>query len=617
MRRALTWSAAAALACALTGGALAATATGAAGVAAPASPVLTEVTTAGLGADVVGTAEVCNGPALVCPQRMLFGLATPQVLKLDARLTSVESALGRTADLVESYQDFTEPIYTARLRAALRSGRTPVVTWEPFYARRPKAATYPLARIAAGRYDAYLRRAAAQAKAVGAPFVIRLGHEMNGFWYPWGQERALHPQSVADPANTPAAYVAAFRHVVDVFRAEGATDVVWMWSPNVTDANPSVTLASLYPGDAYVDVIGLSGYLEKPGDTFDKRYRVTLTELRRIGRHKPVIIAETGAVKAPTRAGILPAFLAAMASEPRIVGVVYFSQPDKAIDYRIESDPASLAAMRTALDGSRYSRGATGATARTPVLTGNPRVGTALTADWAWRGSPDRTVGTWFSCPDKDTPAAGCTRIGWGSRLPLTRALRGRYVRATLGVLSPGGSDQAESLAVGPVLTVPGAVEPAGIDLLSSSQRLRLPAAPPDVTRWVVRLDGGDPVYLPAATAEHHFQNLAAGSSHTVSLAATDGDSVGPATTRTFAVVTRPVAPAFTTRVGGFTVTLPPPATGQTGWLAVVDGVEEELPLAATSLTRTGVSRGSHSVGLRAIAGDGRTSPVVVYPYVP
>lgn len=616
MRRALTWSAAA-LAGVLAGGALAATAAGAVGTTAPSSPSLTEVTPAGLGADVAGTAEVCAAPDLVCPQRMLFGLATPQVLALDARLTSVESALGRTADLIESYQDFTEPMYTARIRAAVSSGRTPLVTWEPFYAKRPKVSTYPLARIAAGRYDAYLRKAAAQAKAVGAPFVIRFGHEMNGFWYPWGQERSLHPQSVADPANTPAAYVAAYRHVVDVFRAEGADDVVWMWSPNVTDANPNVTLASLYPGDGYVDVIGLSGYLEKPADTFDKRYRATLTELEPLGVDKPVIIAETGAVKAPTRAAILPSFLAAMASEPRIVGVVYFSQPDKAIDYRIESDPDSLAAIRAALVGPRYALGATGATARTPVIDGSPRVGTTLSASWAWRGTPDRTVGTWFSCPDRDTPAASCTRIGWGTRLPLGRDLRGRYLRATLGVLSPGGSDQAESLAVGPVLTVPGAVAPAGIDLLSASVRLRFPTVPTDVTRWVVRLDGGTPVYLPATTLEYHFQNLVAGTSHTVSLAATDGDSVGPETTRTFAVVARPVAPAYTTQAGGFTVTLPAPATGQTGWVAVVDDVEEELPITATTLTRSGVPKGSHSVGLRAVAGDGRTNATFVYPYVP
>ncbi|MGA8994005.1 MAG: glycosyl hydrolase [Nocardioidaceae bacterium] len=619
MRRALSRLAAATLSLSMLGSLGLLPGAAAATTADPPPAATTQVEPgAGLGVDVDGASETCTGPPLVCPGRTLFGFATPRVLALGPGLTDLETAVAHRSDLVGSYQDFTEPIYTDRVRSAVDSGRTPVVTWEPFYARRPLVASYPLAAIAAGRYDAYLRRSADQAAAVRRPFIIRFGHEMNGFWYPWGQPRPLHPQSVSDPANTPGAYVAAYRHVVEVFRDRGADNVVWMWSPNLTDANLKISLASLYPGDRYVDVVGLSGYLEKPTDTFEDRYRPTMAELATIGIGKPVIVAETGAVAGADRAPQLRSLLTAMTAEPRVVGVVYFSQPDKATNYRLDGDDASLAALRGVLDGAAFTAGPAGgaALARTPVLTGVPRVGTEVRADWSWRGDPERATGSWLSCPTVQAAVAACTRVGWGAGITVGSDLRGRYLRATLGVLSRTASDYAVSRTIGPVLTVPTAVTPAGIDLLSGSVRVRLPAAAPGTTQWLVRLDGGAATYLPASTAEHFLNGLAVGSTHTLTLAACDCPSVGPVTTASFTVVPRPAAPAVVTGPGRYTVTLPAPAAGQTGWVAVADGVEEELPASTATVIRTGLSPGSHSFGLRAVGGQGRTNGTYVYPQV-
>ena len=569
-------------------------------------------------AGAVGHQQRCDGPAVVCADRLAFGLSTPGDLDLGPSLTTLEDAIGHRSDLVVSFQDFTEPLYTDKLRAVVASGRTPVVTWEPARSTRATRDTYPLASIAAGKFDGYLVTAAKQARAVGAPFVIRFAHEMNGFWYPWGQPRPLHPQSIANPANTPAAYVAAYRHVVDVFRARGADNVAWMWSPNVNDANPNLTLRSLYPGDSYVDVVGLSGYLEDTDDTFESRYRATLDELSSIGPGKPVVVAETGAVASPGRPAQVVAMLDAMSAEPRISGVVYFSQPDKTIDYDISSDTATQSALHDVLDEGRWSLPASSAaSALTPLVSGTPRVGETLSASYAWRGTPSRAQGSWLSCPAPTTAPSNCRRIGWGEHLALDVSLRGRFVRAALGVVSPSATDFAASPPVGPVLVVPPAVAPAGIDLLSGGARVRLPAPPGPMTHWVLRLDGGAPVYLPSATTEYYANNLATGSAHTVSLAACDCPSTGPATTRSFTQVSRPAAPTYTTSAGGYVVTLPAPATGQTGWVAIADGVEEELPLSTTTVSKTGLSRGSHSFGLRAVAGDARTNPTYVYPSVP
>ena len=67
-----------------------------------------------------------------------------------------------------------------------------------------------LAAIASGRYDAYLRSYAAAVKAFGSQVILSFGHEMNGYWYSWGYRH-----------TSPAAFVAAWRHIVTVFRAVG------------------------------------------------------------------------------------------------------------------------------------------------------------------------------------------------------------------------------------------------------------------------------------------------------------------------------------------------------------------------------------------------------------
>ncbi len=582
------------------------------------TPTLSAVGAGSTTADA-GLRQTCTGPRVVCPSRLQFGLSVPRVLRRGANLTSLETAVGRRADLVGSYQDFTEPMYTRRLKQTIASGRRPVVTWEPFVSTKPLLNTRPLARIAAGRYDRYLRRSADQAKAVGKPFIIRFGHEMNGFWYPWGQPRPLHPQSIADPTNTPAAYVAAYRHVVTVFRQRGVRNVAWMWSPNLTDANPNVTLQSLYPGDAYVDVIGLSGYLEKPTDTFESRYRDTMTELAPIGPGKPVLIAETGAVVDPGRTTALPALMSAISAEPRVTGLIYFSQPDKTIDYRLEGHPDDELALRTALAQPRFTLTLTGgaAFATTPLLTGEPLVGDTVTAAFQWRGSPSTTAAGWVACPSAGTPVADCTRVGWGSELVLGPDLRGQYVRATLDVTSPVNTDETET-SLGLVLNVPPAVDPAGVDMLGgNSVRLRFPSALPMTTHWVVGWDGGDRSYLPTSTTEKYFNSLVTGTEHTLTLGTCDCPSKGPETSVTFTLLARPAAPTYTTAPGAFTVTLPAPATGQTAWVAVVDGVEEVLDTATTTLTRTGLAAGQHSVGIRAVSGIARTNPTFVYPQVP
>ena len=127
------------------------------------------------------------------------------------------AAVGVAPTLQMFFGSFAGTFDVSAARQITDAGRLPMVTWEPFDHTSPTVNAYPLAAIAAGKYDTYLREEAARFASVDGPLVVRFGHEMNGDWYPWG---------VAAPGNTAADFIAAYRHVHDVVTAAGAANVV-------------------------------------------------------------------------------------------------------------------------------------------------------------------------------------------------------------------------------------------------------------------------------------------------------------------------------------------------------------------------------------------------------
>jgi glycosyl hydrolase family 26 len=275
-------------------------------------------------------------------------------------LDQYAAMVGRNPDIVMDYSNITEPLLTKSEVANLSSrGETPLVSWQ-LYQSGYSGPTIPLSQIAAGAYDADLRRAAAEAKAM--PFseiMIRVGHEMNGDWYGW--------------SGDPSAFVAAWRHIVTVFRAEGVTNVKWVWSANVN--NGSYPFKAYFPGDEWVDYTGLDGYnwgtagvgvnrWESLAQVFSSSYE-ELTQLS----SKPVIItevsaSETGGNKA---AWIREGFMKTIPQDfPRVNAVVWFDR-DQEENWRIDSSASSLAAYREVVASSLYGgpNPAPGATAAT------------------------------------------------------------------------------------------------------------------------------------------------------------------------------------------------------------------------------------------------------------
>ncbi len=214
----------------------------------------------------------------------------------------------------------------------------------PFIQMDPNGVS--LAAIVAGVFDSYLEKFATDVAAFGARtgrgVIISFGHEMNGYWYHWGYKH-----------SSPAVFVAAWRHVVTLFRNQGADDVTWLWTTNIIDAKGGIPdPAPWWPGRAYVTWIGIDGYYYRPTWTFASLFGPTIKAVRELTRTPvPILIAETGAAQAAGQ----PAKIADLADGVRAYGLLGFVWFDAngVKDWRLHGT-AAMAAFREA--GRQYGR---------------------------------------------------------------------------------------------------------------------------------------------------------------------------------------------------------------------------------------------------------------------
>jgi hypothetical protein len=275
--------------------------------------------------------------------KVAVGAFVPHATERPARLEKYVRRTGRRPAIILYYRPWEDGrlFDRATLRRVTRGGALPMVTWEPW--------DHPLRAIAAGRYDRYLRASAADARRWGRPILLRFAHEMNGDWYDWGSKKA-----------TPAEYVAAWKHVVRVFRQQRARNVRFAWTPNVSSRGGRV-LRRYYPGDRWVDWVGLSGFSwggpwgwQSFSEIFERSYRAVTAMT-----HKPFMIAETAAseVGGDKRAWIESTFRRELPRMPRVRAVVWFNGHDKWADWNVASSSRALKAFRAVVADPRYGAG--------------------------------------------------------------------------------------------------------------------------------------------------------------------------------------------------------------------------------------------------------------------
>ena len=251
-----------------------------------------------------------------------------------AGVTSMTKFTGVRPNVVMYYSGWLEPFQTGFAQRAARHGAVPMVQIEP--------TNIKLSAITSGSYDTYLREYAIAVRSYGRGVIVGFGHEMNGHWYTWGTRQ-----------TTPKAFIAAWRHVVQVFRSVGAENVTWLWTVNIIDVKGGIPAPNRWwPGASYVTWVGIDGYYYKSSWKFAPLFGPTIKAIRSLTRD-PVLISETGATAAAGKAAKITDIFAGVRAYGLLGFVWYDAQGVR--DWRIDT-AAAAAALRSGAHG--YKRAA-------------------------------------------------------------------------------------------------------------------------------------------------------------------------------------------------------------------------------------------------------------------
>ena len=263
----------------------------------------------------------------------------------EAGVSRFETAIGRRLGIDHHYYGWTDSFPTGLERWDIAHGRIPMISWSGTN----------LHAILSGGDDAMIRQRAEDVRALGAPVFLRWGWEMNGNWSP---DDGSHNN---DPGTTdgPEKYVAAWRHIHDIFTAAGATNAVWVWSPNATDV-PAARWnhwTRYYPGNAYVDWVGVDGYnwgTTRPWSSWTSFAHLVQPIYADYAGRKPIMVAETASAEhGGSKAAWFHSIRKVLPRRfPDIAALVYF-EAHKEVNWTVHSSAAALTSFR-ALANNRY-----------------------------------------------------------------------------------------------------------------------------------------------------------------------------------------------------------------------------------------------------------------------
>ncbi|MEV4277891.1 glycoside hydrolase family 26 protein [Actinoplanes xinjiangensis] len=279
-----------------------------------------------------------GGPVRFRPGKAMLG----SYLSLRGRTLTESLALrrkqlGRDQRIVHRYYPWTG--YAPVSEPEVPPGAVLMVSWDGTFHKR----------ITSGRSDRDIALMATRLAGMRRPIMLRWGWEMNGNWFDWD---GTHN------GRKPSGYIRSWRRMHRIFREEGATNVAWVWGPN-WNSGPDVSwnrFQNYYPGDSYVDWVGVSGY------NFSRESPRTLFTpiVDAYGGRKPIVLAETAAIGhgRNTKAPWIRRLSAYVAATPSIGAVVWFdtdNQKGTSRNFRPDTDDEALAAYRKMARSTRFS----------------------------------------------------------------------------------------------------------------------------------------------------------------------------------------------------------------------------------------------------------------------
>jgi hypothetical protein len=274
----------------------------------------------------------------VFTDRPVFGISLPDMTPQS--LAAATTSAGCRPTVVNRFVSLVTGVSLSTLKSTLGIPMLSVEPWRPADGRQQS--DFTLQKTVDGKWDAQYKQLAQTVVQYHEPILIRFAHEMNGDWYPWGTGNT----------NTPAAFVAAWRHVVDIFRQFGATNVLWVWSPNILRGASSTTIKQFWPGPDYVDIVGMTGYGVRESDVA-QTFGPTLTQIEQL-TDKPLMLTETGAQADAAKTQWLTSFGSWLKAHPKVLGFVWF-ESNRGDDWRFDDTAPNLTAFKKSLDTAKVS----------------------------------------------------------------------------------------------------------------------------------------------------------------------------------------------------------------------------------------------------------------------
>ncbi|MEE9295815.1 MAG: glycosyl hydrolase [Phycisphaerae bacterium] len=257
--------------------------------------------------------------------------------QLDAQIARFASR----PNYVMFFRDLGRPFPKSVIDAIATRGATAIVSLELWQWHDNHGGSY-LPDINAGKFDDFFRKWARDAKSDGRRVLLRFGFEFNGDWFTWG--------------GNPQQLVGAWRRAHRIFQDEGADKVEWVWAPNVVSVpdKPENDMHRYYPGDAYVDWIGVDGYnfgeyhdVWHKWQSFAEVFDAVLTDYEKRYADKPVMITEFGC--APGKPGRQAMWIREaynnLLARPHVRAAVWFNfdkRREGEPNWRVDTEPDSL-----------------------------------------------------------------------------------------------------------------------------------------------------------------------------------------------------------------------------------------------------------------------------------
>ncbi|MBP6926427.1 MAG: hypothetical protein KBB70_01885 [Candidatus Pacebacteria bacterium] len=265
-------------------------------------------------------------------------------------VTALEAIVGSPMDIRAVFvgwgngaSDFPSWL-TSNLKSA---NKTLLMYWEPAAngdTGNTNQPGYNYDSITSGKWDTSITAFAKAVKTYGGPVILIPFDEMNGDWYPW---------SGTNNGNSPAKHNAAYKHLHNIFAAQGVTNVKWGWAPN-NDSWPNVAsndLTLYYPGDAYVDYVGVDGFnFNNPWVTYNQIFDKAMSKLEQY--NKPIFIFSMASGEAgdggAKKAAWVTDTLTQIAKNPKIKGWIWFNE-NKERNWLLNSSTSVLNAFSTGI----------------------------------------------------------------------------------------------------------------------------------------------------------------------------------------------------------------------------------------------------------------------------